>query len=66
MPLRCEVKILENKPDLAAGPIRPVGRHLAIVGLDDRLTDGDEVVSLTRRPCSSPQKYFLVLIYVRG
>jgi hypothetical protein len=30
------------------------------------LTDGGEVVSLTRRPCSIPQKHFLVLISVRG
>jgi hypothetical protein len=34
--------------------------------LDIRITDGGEVVSLTRRPRSTPQKRFLVLISVRG
>jgi hypothetical protein len=34
--------------------------------LHRRRTDDSEVVSLTRRPRSSPQKYFLVVIYVDG
>jgi hypothetical protein len=34
--------------------------------LDNRLTDGGEFVSLTRRSRSTPQKHFLVLISVRG
>jgi hypothetical protein len=34
--------------------------------LDNRLTDGDEVVSLTRRPYSVPHKHFLVLISVEA
>jgi hypothetical protein len=37
--------------------------------LDNRLTDGDEVVNLARRQRSAPQKHFfllLVLISVRG
>jgi hypothetical protein len=33
--------------------------------LDNRLTDGDEVVSLTRRPPFTPTGRFLVLISVR-
>jgi hypothetical protein len=41
----------------------PVGGWLVV---ENRLTDGSEVVSLTRRPCSAPQKHFLVLISVRG
>jgi hypothetical protein len=31
---------------------------------DNQLTDGGEVVSLTRRLCSTLHKYFLVLIFV--
>jgi hypothetical protein len=34
--------------------------------LDCRLTDGDEVVSLTCQLCFTLQKHFLVLISVRG
>jgi hypothetical protein len=34
--------------------------------LDNRLTDGGEVVSLTRRPPFTPPGRFLVLISVRG
>jgi hypothetical protein len=34
--------------------------------LDNRLTDGGEVVSLTLQPHSSPQKHFLVLVSVTG
>jgi hypothetical protein len=34
--------------------------------LENRLTDGSEIVSLTRRPRFNPQKYSLVLISVRG
>jgi hypothetical protein len=34
--------------------------------LDNRLTDGGEVVSLTRRPRFTPQEDSLALIYVRG
>jgi hypothetical protein len=34
--------------------------------LDNRLKDGCAVVSLMRRPRSTPQKHFLVLISVRG
>jgi hypothetical protein len=34
--------------------------------LDNRLTDGGEVVSPSHRPRSTPQKHFLVLISVRG
>jgi hypothetical protein len=34
--------------------------------LDNRLTDGGEVVSLTRRPPFTPRGRFLVLISVRG
>jgi hypothetical protein len=30
--------------------------------LDNRLTDGCEVVTFTRRPRSSPQKYLMVLM----
>jgi hypothetical protein len=36
------------------------------VGLDNRLTGGGEVSSLTHRPRSSPHKHFLVLVCVRG
>jgi hypothetical protein len=35
-------------------------------GLDNILTDGGEVFGITRRPRSTPQKRFLVLISVRG
>jgi hypothetical protein len=34
--------------------------------LGNRLTDGSEVVSLMCRPQFTPQKHFLVLIYVKG
>jgi hypothetical protein len=34
--------------------------------LDNRLAQGDEVVSLTRLPRFTPQKHFLVVISVRG
>jgi hypothetical protein len=34
--------------------------------LDNRITDGSEVVSLVHQPCSTPPIYFLVLISVRG
>jgi hypothetical protein len=34
--------------------------------LDNRLTDGGKVVSLTRRPLFTPPGRFLVLISVRG
>jgi hypothetical protein len=34
--------------------------------LDNRLTEGGGIISLTRRPRSPPQKHFLVLISVRG
>jgi hypothetical protein len=33
--------------------------------IDNQLTDGGKVVSLMLRPCSTPQKHFLVLISVR-
>jgi hypothetical protein len=35
-------------------------------GLDNRLTDGGEVVGLANRPRSAPQKHVLVLISVTG
>jgi hypothetical protein len=34
--------------------------------LDTRLTDGGEVVSLTRRQRSTPHKHFMALVSVRG
>jgi hypothetical protein len=34
--------------------------------LDNRLTDGADVVNVTLRPLSTPQKEFLVIISVRG
>jgi hypothetical protein len=34
--------------------------------LDNRLTDGCELVSVTRRSLFTPQKDFLVLISARG
>jgi hypothetical protein len=34
--------------------------------LDNRLRGGDQVVSLTCRPSSTPQEYLLVIIYVGG
>jgi hypothetical protein len=34
--------------------------------LDNRFTDGGKVVSLTSRPLSTPQKYFLVFISVEA
>jgi hypothetical protein len=34
--------------------------------LDNRLTDCGKVVTLTRRPPSTPKKHFLVLISDRG
>jgi hypothetical protein len=34
--------------------------------LDNRLRDGSEVVGLARLPRFTPQKHFLVLIYVIG
>jgi hypothetical protein len=34
--------------------------------LDARLTNGGEIISLTRRPRFTPQKDPLVLIYIRG
>jgi hypothetical protein len=34
--------------------------------LDSRLSDGGEVVSVTHRPRSTPQKYFLLVIPVTG
>jgi hypothetical protein len=46
----------------------PYGCHKSRIphSLDKRLTGGDEVVALTRRPRSTPQKHFPALIYVRG
>jgi hypothetical protein len=44
-------------------------KRLGYTGLDNRLTDGSEDVSLTNRLHSTPQKHFflfLVLISVRG
>jgi hypothetical protein len=46
----------------AHGDLRYRGSHI----LYCQLTDGAEVVSLTRRPCFTPQKYFMVLISVTG
>jgi hypothetical protein len=43
--------------------VRCRGSHIV---LDKRLTHGGEIVSLTGRPRSTPQKHFLVLISVRG
>jgi hypothetical protein len=34
--------------------------------LENLLTDGSKAVSLARRPRSTPQEYFLVLIFVKG
>jgi hypothetical protein len=34
--------------------------------LDNRFTDGDEVISITRLPRFGSQRYFLVVISVRG
>jgi hypothetical protein len=48
---------------------RPIGLwdvEDSTFSLDNRLTDGDKVVSLTRRPPFTPPRRFLVLISVRG
>jgi hypothetical protein len=54
----------KNKAIPAAGRGCEMSRmpHL----LDNRLTDGGEVVSIMRWPRPTPQKHFLVLISVQG
>jgi hypothetical protein len=50
-------------------PWRPIGLwdvEAPAFSLDNRLTDGGKVVSLTRRPPFKPPGRFLVLISVRG
>jgi hypothetical protein len=49
-------------------PSKPIDLETSRIShfLDNRLTYGCEVASLTLRSRSAPQKHFLVLIFVRG
>jgi hypothetical protein len=41
-------------------------KMLNTTGLENLLTDGGEVIGLTRRPRSTPHKHFLMLNSVKG
>jgi hypothetical protein len=59
---------IKGKPIPVTGREGPLGCEMSRLPyiLDNRLTEGNEVVSLTRRPPFTPTGRFLALISVRG